>query len=302
MKRVGTVFVITVACLVAFSATGKTVATTMQVCPPKAQFLCDADAITEKESHDREVKGAIERGLCSQEKDARDVAYRFASDWRLRRLDLRSLKPALECFDALEQADRGHSLLVDAEFYLAPRDARLQAYRRAILDGEARVGERLVLRSDAIWAACYEGLGELKPLIDEWLPKLPRETRDSLEREGRLALLELRAGASDHEDGTRRAVERLAASAPENLARRLVKEEGFRRAVSDVAEEACRDTTTEECSTMGRLLSSQEALFLSTVEQRQHEQQKGTRLEMNDEEQMFGDWLKGVARPASERK
>jgi hypothetical protein len=120
------------------------------------------------------------------------------------------------------------------------REDRIAVYRRAIVEGEAKLSRiRVLYRFAAIQAAMLDGLRELEPTIMAYYGGLSDTEKADLPLPCLALNLSLREGASDRRDAERRAAAKLTNIADADLPERLDEDPVFRRVFLEVARKVC---------------------------------------------------------------
>ncbi len=185
------------------------------------------------------LRSAIRKGLLESEPGAAHGVFVYLS-WNKRWLDLRPFEDIIMEYSRIDPLHRGAGLLDEGELPRTSRDERLRVYSTAIVEGRAtlRHGDVLV-RQTAMGFAAFDGLEELKPLIEAHYMDEPEEVRQRLPLAELLIRLELGAGAVDREEAGRLASERLAAMKDGEFRDRMNTDEAFRKVVDRVASYVC---------------------------------------------------------------
>ncbi len=212
-------------------------------CTPLAKPVCDAASIQEPTKRMSELRRTIQDGLLSQDGEAREQVFRYLSG-NLRWIDLRPYADILLRFSSTDEwKDRGLALLDESELAQSSRGNRLGIYRQASVSGSARLPHGSPCsRRLGIELAALEGLGELKPLAEEYYGMLNQAEQKQLSLERLKVMFALTDGAEDREGAGRQAAERLNQMKDEEFASRMESQDGFAEAVTDIAAYACAKT------------------------------------------------------------
>ncbi|MET0618816.1 MAG: hypothetical protein ABW056_00990 [Thermoanaerobaculia bacterium] len=232
-------------------------------CPEAFPQLCAALHAGSLE----ERRAAVRAALFADTPEARQAAAGFLASTAFQ-IDLRpyadifqeycaGLKPA--CFWRRED-DYWAKLRFD------PRPSRLETLERFIQTGRSEYPRGELPRYIAVQLAASQGLGELEPMILEYLATLTPAARTRFGLDMVPAQLELTRGAEDAQDAAAAAGERLAALEDDELFRRMEEEGSFREAVLREAEVACKRSiltgkSLEACALYAGVVSRQKARF-----------------------------------------
>ena len=207
---------------------------------PEVEAIRKAGAVQGEVEQTLALREALEGALFSPREDARREAIEFLSLFR-RQMNLAALADLLRSYDQRYAKSIGGVLVAWSEIDHLPGPERAALYEEAIERGfVSRPGIGGLHRSSAMGLAATEGIKKLRPLIERFYADLSQQEKRSYPQEELLATLTLRAGGKDRDDAVRLAAERVAALRPEELALQMNGTEAFRKAVIEVAEEACR--------------------------------------------------------------
>ncbi len=218
-------------------------------CGPSISAVCAAADIQDPVARTAELTVALSETLESRDPSVREAAYLYLCALTPA-FDPRPLQRSLERFDTLDEGDRGIDLVEVAELRYASRETRLETYRRAIAHGSILIGRVHVLPNTvAIELAADEGLNELRDSVKDAYPHLtPGEQALVGTLNFVLIKMDLRAGGIERGDAIDRGAERLAAMPEEEFADHLDKSPDWRRAVGDLALDACEDRGSRGCA------------------------------------------------------
>lgn len=213
------------------------------------------------------LRRAVAAGLLAgPSQESRELVFRYLNE-HSRWIDLTEFADLLEQYSKLDSyPDRPLDALDMAELRKAPRSERAGTYTRSIQEGQVvlrRSGVKL-LRQSALMAAAWDGLEELRPLIEAYLNEAPRSQRATL-----LPTLELRAGGDDANDAAIRGAKRLAAMPDQELWTRM-DDAGFREAALAVVRYVCEanpftGAVEPQCTTLQAVAERQGRLFKQKV-------------------------------------
>lgn len=213
------------------------------------------------------LRRAVAAGLLAgPSQESRELVFRYLNE-HSRWIDLTELADTLEEYGRLNEFDnRILDALDSAELRKAPRSERAAIYAKAIQEGQAvlKRGARTLLRQSALMAAAWDGLEELRPLIEAHLDEAPLSQRAAI-----LPTLELRAGGDDANDAAIRAARRLAAMPDHELWTRM-DDAGFREAALAVVRYVCEanpftGAVDPQCTTLQAVAERQGRLFKQKV-------------------------------------
>lgn len=234
---------------------------------PEQAKIGQAMRIAEAAAHREAVREAVAAGLlAAPSREARERVFSYLSE-RSRWIDLTELADILEQYSKVDRyPDRPRDALDMAELRKKPRDERAAIYTRAIQEGQVvlrRSGVKL-LRQTALMSAAWDGIEELRPLIEAYMEEALPSARAVL-----LATLELRAGGRDRDDAAIRGAKRLAAMPDQELWTRM-DDAGFREAALAVVRYVCEanpftGAVEPQCTTLQAVAERQGRLFKQKV-------------------------------------
>jgi hypothetical protein len=208
---------------------------------------------------------AIRNGLITFNREIADETFTFLSE-NSRWIDLHPVSDVLVEFASSDPNCRGLGLLDHNELARAPLPVRKELYRRAIEKGAAPMNRGSGLaRESAIIFAAFEGMTDLRPLIDQYAASVEPHWKEALEFNSIPALLELTNGATDRDAAADMAATRLTTMGDETLRARMEADEGFRAAVSRLTDYLCARNpftgrATEGCRKVREVVQRQTTL------------------------------------------
>lgn len=232
---------------------------------PAVRRIQEAARITDEHARENALRAAVRSGLITFNREISDETFTFLSE-NSRWIDLHPVSDVLEEFASSNPHCRGLGLLDDNELARASLPVRKELYRRAIEKGAARMNRGSGLaRESAIMLAAFEGMADLRPLIDQYAGSVEPRWKEALQFNSIPALLELTEGASDRDTAAEKAATRLAAIDDKTLRTRMENDEGFRAAVTRLTDYLCaRNPLTggvgEGCRRVKEILERQTAL------------------------------------------
>ena len=211
-----------------------------RVLGPAVQAIQRAAIVKEPAEREQALREGIRAGLLSADPEVRREVFSYLCRMSDRWLDLRPYTDLLEQYAAVPgEGGRGLRLADDVELFRAPREERIELYRRAIVEGKVLLKRGTPLdRWNAVRGAAWQGLDELRPLIETYYPLTPGLAADTPIEQLRL-WLDLRAGAIDREDALRLASQRLAKLEDREFESRMDGDPIFKQTVLQNAQDAC---------------------------------------------------------------
>jgi hypothetical protein len=232
-------------------------------CPEAHRDLCAALNTGNLE----ERRAAVLSALTAESPEARQTAAHF-----LRSLEFDiDLRPYVDIYmQYCGGVKPGCSWTRENEYWAAlrfdPRERRLEAIERFLQTGRSGHPTGHLPRYMAVQLAASQGLGELEPMIREYLDTLTPAARTRFRLDMIPAQLELTRDGEDERDAAAAAGARLARLEDDELYRRMEEDQGFREAVLREADVACKVSILsgqrpEPCSVYSGLVHRQKARF-----------------------------------------
>lgn len=206
---------------------------------PAQKAVAEAASVRDPEDRVEALRQAIRAGLFAPGRQTRDEVFRYLSE-NSRWIDLHPYADVFEAFSKADPHHRGPELLDENQLPRLPRAHRLEMYRQAITQGSAKLPHGSTLTREAASSlAAFEGMGELRAVVQEFAGQVESRWRKSFGFESFDSLFELTAGAEDREDAARLAATRLAEISADTVRDRMDQDEGFREAVIRIAGYGC---------------------------------------------------------------
>src|SRR5687768_12162083 len=179
---------------------------------PAVQRIQKAVSIPDTQARESALRNALRDGLIASNRETANQVFAFLSE-NSRWMDLQPVSDVIEEFSKSDSRHRGIWLLDDNELAHSPVDVRKQVYREAIEGGTAKLRRGSPLtRASAIISVAFEGITELRPLVDKYSPLVEERWKESLQFNSIPALFELTGGTTGRGSAAEQAAIRLTAT------------------------------------------------------------------------------------------
>jgi hypothetical protein len=208
---------------------------------PEQEAIDNAARLPDPVARESALREAIRKGLLETRPEVATEVLGYLGE-HSRWLDVRPFEDIItEYGRSNNPTSRNVGWFLDSiELARMSRERRLRLYSAAIVDGSTTLRHGWpLLRQSAMLLASYDGLAELRPLIETHYPEETAQVREHFPLPELIVRLGLGAGAADREDASRLASERLDAMKDGDFRDRMNKDAAFAQVVDEIATYVC---------------------------------------------------------------